>query len=336
MKRALNEIEFFMWTIGELCNNILSCRFYGSLSPERLRAALARVQQKHPLLAVTIIVDDAGLPWFSSDGVSDIPLNIYDREGDDHVVRAVERELSLPFSLQDTSQESRLPLVRVTWFRPRYFEREPSDLLFTLHHAVADGLSLIYIFRDLLGFLTTPNQPVQILDITKHISKILPADIQDRIPHTARKFKRWLKLFKLYQAMQFSRIKEESRIAGLSFKITSGTFPEDLTQTLLLRCKNEGVTVHAALGAVFSRSFSILASPTNLRDRLAVPVGDAVGLFATGSTVRMKFNPKRPFWDNARRYQKKLRKSLQNRSLFFIYTLFNKLVVPLQLFKQFW
>jgi len=128
---------------------------------------------------------------------------------------------------------------------------------------------------------------------------------------------------------------EKKKTTGFSFKTSSAQLSEKSTSLLISRCKQEDVTVQVALCTAFSSAFTTIYSPVNLRDRLKLPIGEAIGLFATGLNIRMKYNAKRTFWENVRKYQEKMNKTFQDGSLFFIYTLLNR-VVPLPLIRKFW
>ncbi|NMC05652.1 MAG: hypothetical protein GYA24_10595 [Candidatus Lokiarchaeota archaeon] len=329
MKRVLNELEFLTWSMGEPANAGLACRFFAELSIEQLSSALALMQERHPLLGTTLVLDERGMPWLTSDGVQPIEPVIVDREGDDHVLKVLEAEMALPF------QAPPRPLTRVIWLRPMDARREPSDMIICGPHFLGDAVSHVIFFRDLFHLVDeTPGQ-VTPLDEPTRQSTILPFAVRSMMPKTPVKFKRWFAFLKLFHAISSMRAKKRDPIENFAFKTSRMQFSAALTSELVSRCKREGVTVQAAVCTAFSRRFNTIYTPVNLRDRLAVPVGDAIGLFATGSNVWMRYNGRKSFWDNARVYQKKLVKALRPSSLFFIYTLLNP-AVPMSMLRQFW
>jgi hypothetical protein len=54
----------------------------------------------------------------------------------------------------------------------------------------------------------------------------------------------------------------------------------------------------------------------NLRDRIPNPVGEGMGMYAGGVELKFKYNDKRDFWENARKFHNKIRPKFTNKSLF--------------------
>ena len=83
------------------------------------------------------------------------------------------------------------------------------------------------------------------------------------------------------------------------------------TKALVLRCRQETVTVNTALWTAFLaaqydvqgnaepyRSRAGLAVST--RDKLNVPVAEAFGFYASSFSADLQYDPRRAFWDTAR------------------------------------
>ena len=58
-------------------------RIKGDVSEEGLIQAVTKVQQRHTLLRVRIKEDQDHVPWFTSEGVGEIPIEIVTRESDE-------------------------------------------------------------------------------------------------------------------------------------------------------------------------------------------------------------------------------------------------------------
>lgn len=167
--------------MGQPYNIVTAVRIRGALTPERLRSALDNAQQRHPLLGVNTILDSRGIPWFTSEGIGPIPLTVLKREGSGHVLRITERELNAHFDI-DKPRRSRLPLMRVTLLSPEDASNEPSDMILCAQHTITDGMSMAFLVRDLLQFMTSPKQAVKILDVTASTHDIFPEAVRERIP----------------------------------------------------------------------------------------------------------------------------------------------------------
>lgn len=105
------------------------------------------------------------------------------------------------------------------------------------------------------------------------------------------------------------------------------TLDAEETAQLAERSRAEKVTVNSALWAAFLaaqhevqqdhlryRQRSALAVST--RDKLNVPVGEALGFYASSLTVRLPYSPSVPFWDNARDVHARITKELAKTDLF--------------------
>ncbi|HEX4140502.1 MAG TPA: condensation domain-containing protein, partial [Candidatus Methylacidiphilales bacterium] len=112
----------------------------GLTTPCEWRQALDRVQSRHPLLSVAVEEGADGIPRFRREARAPIPLHV--ALGDPHQdwTEYASAQLATPF---DSSQA---PLVRATLI----LGEEGAAFLLAAHPAVADGLSLVYVLRDIL------------------------------------------------------------------------------------------------------------------------------------------------------------------------------------------
>jgi len=332
MRRELNEIEYLNWCFGQPYNIVLCVQLRGDLAPDRLRAALDRAQERHPLLRVSTELGPRGVPWFSSDGVGAIPLSVVERAGPDDAQTLAEHELGARFARdQQPGGAPRPPLVRASLLRPREPAR-PTGLVLTAQHVIADGLSMVFLLRDLLRFLEQsddrPDAPVAVLDAPARAQELMPAR------GWRRKLQRplvalglvglriVLALGRAYVRLRLGRraaAPRERPQHHLSWVLTP-----DQTRRLRARSRAEGVSIQSAIATAFLPGFRAIHTPVNLRPFLATPVGESVGLYVGSADLKMTYRPRRGFWDNARRFHRRLRRAL--RDPFRIFRLFSKAV----------
>jgi hypothetical protein len=320
MRRELNEMEYFNWTVGQPYDMVLALEVRGTLPPERLRAALDKAQRRHPLLGVNTELGPGGLPWFTSDGVGPIPLAVVDGADAGETQRLAERDLGATFD-RDRAGAARAPLMRVTLVRPRDPEG-PTGLIFTSQHIVADGLSMVFLVRDLLGFLDEPDAPVTVLDAPARADDLLPARVRRRIPRSPWRFHVALRLLRLFARLRFGR--HPAPPPPTTTRTRTWELTPDETSRLRARCRREGVSIQSAICAAFLTSFRSIHTPVSLRGVLARPVGESVGLYVGSAYVRMRYRSARGLWGNARRFQRRLRSAL--RDPFWVFRLFSKSV----------
>ncbi|WP_143288128.1 phthiocerol/phthiodiolone dimycocerosyl transferase family protein [Calothrix rhizosoleniae] len=98
------------------------------------------------------------------------------------------------------------------------------------------------------------------------------------------------------------------------------------TSALVERCRKEEVTVNTALTTAFIGAqymvqgdkpyHSSIGVAANLRERLQIPVGEVMGFYAGLVTLKCKYNGRRNFWENARRFHRKIKPLFTNKTLF--------------------
>ena len=140
--RELDSFEQILWATDrvQLHHFLLVLQFDGvPLSVDFLRSALASAQRRHPVLRVRIISDSGMPPRFVATDVP-IPLQLDYQTGEAAWLEMAALELATPFDAEDG------PLLRV-----RLIQGEStSHLMLAVHHAIGDGLSAVYLARDIL------------------------------------------------------------------------------------------------------------------------------------------------------------------------------------------
>lgn len=329
-ERKLNEVEYLNWLVGQPYNVSMAITIRGKLQKEIIRNALNKIQEKHPLLQAQLHVDENEVPYFIWSDIGVIPVDFIARTSDELYKKIVEEEFTTPF---DTGKSCPLPLMRVKIL----FSEDLFDLILTLQHVIADGMSMVFLFMDILSFIIDPNQRVKPLDVVKNLENVLPNNYQKKIPKTQRKFKRtfWF----LRRMIKIYRFKNKFRKKGLKQKVLifdnfeskqlitySWILTKDQSEKIIKKGKEFKITVHSIICSLFLSDFPIINNPVNLRNRLAYDVGRSIGCYAGGLVINKKYNDKKTFWQNAQDYHKKLKKGLQDKSVFSIFKLFSRSV----------
>lgn len=336
-KRKLNELEYLNWTLGQPYNISMSTTIKGDIQEAILRNALDKIQQKHPLLQAQLIVDENQHPYLIWEKIGKIPLEITHRSEEEQYKKIIEKEFITPF---ETGIDCSVPLIRVKVL----ISKEKFDLIITMQHVIADGMSMVFLFKDIIEFMNKPNLKVKTQELVKDLEDILPPEIQKAIPKTPRKYyrdvwflKRFVKIYRLKQRLvKGHKVQEELIIEDFTNKkfMTYAWILSDIqSQALINKCKEKKITVHSALCTLFLPDFPIINNPVNLRKRLAYNVGQSVGCFAGGLLIKKKYKNQQGFWKNAKKYHKKLAKNLRNKSVFKVFQTISR-VVPLKAIKE--
>ncbi len=294
-------------------------RIKGRISESILINAVDKVQQRHPHLRVRIKEDEDRVPWFTSEGVKEIPVEIVPRDSDEHWIKVYEENCQIPFEFDQR------PAIRFILVQSPL----KSELMILCHHIICDGLSLAYLARDLMVHLGDPNREVDVLPNPVTINR-------DNIPRGVslnfiirflinRINKKWEKK-KIYFDQEDYKNLHQTYWANFTHRMFSIELSEAQTCALIERCRKEEVTVNTALTTAFVGAqctvqghkpyHSIIGVAVSMRDRLEIPVGEVMGFYAGLVKLKCKYNSKISFWENARRFHRKIKPLFTNKNLF--------------------
>lgn len=294
-------------------------RIKGNISESMLRNAISKVQMRHTNLRVRIREGHDHTPWFTTEAVQEIPVDIVSRESDDHWIK-LHREASQIYFEFESRPAIRFILVQ---------SPDISELIILSHHIICDGLSLAYLARDLLVHLGDPDRDVEVLPDPIPIDlNNIPTDVsQSRLIKyfINRNNRKWEK-DKLFFDQEDYRNLNEAYWNNFNHKIFSIELSEAQTSALVGRCRNEKVTVNSALVSAFigaqtivqgDKSYhSSIGIAANVRDPLPIPSGEVMGFYAGLVTLKFKYDSRKYFWENTRRFHKKIGPLFTNKNLF--------------------
>jgi hypothetical protein len=294
-------------------------RIKGNISEEKLTEAVSKVQQRHPNLRVRINYDDDREPWFTSEGVKTIPIETIPRESQDHWIQVYHNACQIPFEFDER------PAVRFILLHSPII----SELMILCHHIICDGLSLAYLARDLMVHMGDPAREVEILPDPVPIERNnMPKEVKSNAIFRFlinRINKQWQKE-KIFFDQEDYRNLNEAYWRNAQHKILSIELSETQTSEIVDRCRREKVTVNSALSTAFVGAQSIVQCDKphhssigvagSLRDRLQKPAGEVMGFYAGVVTLEYIYDGKLGFWENARRFNRKVQPLYTNKHLF--------------------
>lgn len=294
-------------------------RIKGTVTEEMLKKAVNKVQPRHALLNVRIQEDSQHELWFRSDHVQAILIEIFPRKSADDWITIHAEASKIPFEFE-TRPAIRLILVQ---------SPEVSELVILCHHIICDGMSLAYLARDILLHLGDPEREIERLPAPQPVTlETLPRDV---LPSGVVKFfirrikQKWQAEIVYFNQQDYQSL-TRAYWDHFSHEILTIELSEQETADLINRCKKEKVTVNSAITAAFSGGLSSVVNEkpdhartaigTSLRDRLPKPVGETLGYYASGLDLKLDFDHKKSFWENARQYHKQIKKNLVNKKMF--------------------
>jgi NRPS condensation-like uncharacterized protein len=309
MNRLLTPSEHLMWLLGcdRPINVSLCARIRGELSVNQLKEALGWVQRRHPVLGARIVTNEQQQPQLVSDGVPLIPVQLIERQGEEHWCEALCTELLYPFSWSEE------PLVRLVLLH----SPDVSELIMTYHH-IGDGLSGAYLMRDIWCEMTQPGS------YREPLSEIPPID--QLMPPIARDGEKDSPDFDWEIGADAITSLEEDNIQE-KLHLLHWYFSPEQTDKLVARCRQEQTTVQGAICASFllevatevsSSQETVLKclSPLNLRNYLAPPVGENFGEYVARVLTAHSLNQETQFWVLARDVKHQINQAIVDKKIF--------------------
>jgi NRPS condensation-like uncharacterized protein len=317
-ERKITPIERF-FTRSPFSIVTMVVRIKGNVSESMLRKAVSKVQGRHANLRVRIKEDNDHVPWFTSEGAEEIPVEVVPRESDDHWIKVVQESCQIPFEFDER------PAIRFILVQ----SPATSELIILCHHIICDGLSLAYLARDLLEHLGDPTREVEVLPdpIPIGIDNI-PTDVSVNAIvkyFINRMNKKWKEEEILFDQEDYKEL-NEAYWMNYTHQVLSVELTEVQTSVLVERCRKEDVTVNSALTTAFVGAQTVVQGEKpyhssigvagNLRDRLQRPAGEVMGFYAGVVTLNYNYDRNIGFWDNARGFQRKMKPLINNENLF--------------------
>ncbi|NHJ49579.1 MAG: hypothetical protein FK733_17450 [Asgard group archaeon] len=329
MLREFNELEILSYAVGQPFNIAVMLKIKGEISVDLLESAFVKLQEKHPLLKVRVILNDKNMPCFTSENVGSIPITIIDRKNDSQALDEFHCQLTTPFDFEN----EKLPLARVILFS----SPKVSELIICTLHSISDGYSMIFLVRDLLQLMINPKDKITTLAIPSKDVDLLTPKIRKMVPKRPVFQHLVYGLLRIYNFFRYvfvgKRKTAEINIKENEMGVYNWKLTKSQTSQLLDKCKQKEITVHSAISTAFISDYRIIGSPVNLRNRLNIDVGESFGFYSGVAIYKMRYRKKLDFWKNARKLQKRLLKGLRDRKLFVLQKFFAK-SVPVKLLRK--
>lgn len=283
----------------------------GRIDLALLKKALQTLFNKHPLLRATIEKRSDGYYFKLNAEFKKIPIQTIERKNGQTVETLIETELRNEFPTD--SYLWRAFLIQSSDLNDSY-----NEIVFTFHHAIADGLSCVYFIHDLLTDYhqayenkIIPSDALPLLDpVEKLIDKKLfekTEEIKSSIPLTSYYYQKYAPL--------------GQRTTKNIYRILASNYLQSLIKT----CRARKLKINSAFNAAMllaayemeKKALNLsLLTPVNLRNRCQPKVGlENFGCYI--STVTTEFeniHNKNQFWELALDYETKLMSRIETLS----------------------
>lgn len=280
-------------------NLVFTAKINGDIPEENFKAALEKIQHKHPLLRTRIDSSSEKYPFFIEEkDIEPIPLRIVERKTDEDWLKESETEWFRLF------KDEKKPLAQLVWIKGL----EVSEILWVLPHCICDGTSLVTMMTELLALLDNPAVELQPYEVFSSVDDFLPVDFD--MKKKKRKARFYLMMGRLFFLIQR---KSKTRNLGSNYVVHWKLNPT-VTSQITEKAKGHGVSVHALLCSSFMQAFQDIQgkqakgkviSPVDVRHFIPEIRQDHV--FAFAPTVELSLKKGNPdLLDNARQIKKDL------------------------------
>ncbi len=314
--RKLGALERWFWQMGQHRPNhfVMAAEVHGTLLRSQWIHAAEQVLARHPLLSSVLRLDPDGDAHYWRSPIINLPITFKHWESASQWHEDVRSEMSLSLETE------RAPLIRMTILEGV----GRCMLVLSLHHSVADGMSSLFIIRDLLNSLSgTALEPLDVPPSQDQLIAALnltltPPEAEPAVPYTYRE------------------------LDGALPYVDSAELSPRITSALLSHSRREGTTLHGtitaaavlagrALSEQWRTSTVRVFSPVNLRKTLNLDDASVIALGVGPSSYPP--GGADTLWELARSTRKQLRKFLTKDSPAGVQALFdlltaNKAPVP--------
>jgi len=303
-KRKLITGERIMYVDGNTpVNCVFAAAIKGTIDWGNLQQALAKIQNRHPLLRVTLEEDEQGVPFFIyHDALHPVPVRVTERKSDEDWQQVYQEEWAKPFDMDNG------PLIRVVWIRGT----EASELVLVCPHCICDGVSFVALMRELLLLLDQPEVVLTPYSSFKDIREYVPLRL------LSSKWLRWKGVLMSRVARWLLPDKMPAPVQGQNY-LLHWRMDTAATTSLTWACKKAKTSVHGALCVAFLQAWRERKGkkarnrgicPVDIR-RL-VPEIQEDHMFAFAPIVELRADKKaNGFWAQACLIKKKLMDKIQ-------------------------
>ena len=280
--------------------------FDTAISKDALEKAVLSLSDKHQLLNCRFETDKEGKMWYVID--EKLSPEVSTVESKD-INQVLVDELKHRFDLEKGT------LVRFTLL-------DQTTLVINCHHAICDGMSLVYLFQDIVKSLAGET----VASEQKMPLFLELENIKEKVDNPISRF--FIGLMNRQVKGEAIRFSDElSKKLHAKFwkeydpQIVQFKFSKEETATIISQCKKNGVSVNSGLVTAFLYAESKLFGQKDNSDRVIITVNlrtylkdqprERLGYFVSTLKPSLKYDGKKTFWENAKIIHKKSKRMIE-------------------------
>ncbi len=295
----------------------------GPIDVPRMKRALVRLQEMHPMLRSRIVEDADHKAYIHLDHVPEVPLQVIKRASDRQWYDALAKEHKRPFN-QGTG-----PLIRFILLlsdRPK----QPSELIVFCQHTICDATALANCIRDLLQLYADPTCPSAPVFPPQTLERMMPqGEAPKGLASGLKRFvmktmnQKWRKNPFIFTRQDFLDI-HKAYWQQKAYRFILMELNRKETAVLTQRCRDNGVTVNSALIVAFVKAYQDIIGPLP-KDNLVIPYDlrrrsehykNVFCLLISSLELSLSNVIQDDFWCSARALHDEIAKKINQKSVF--------------------
>jgi len=267
---------------------VLLAEIAGDPSPSDLAGAIQRAVRKHAVSCYGIGIDPNGDSHFLPVPQNDVPVTIADAECD--LEALLNEQHKIPFDA-----------ARGEFFRFFiYRRRQKAQLAVVANHLAGDGLSIVFLLRDVMTALENPEvvyetQPLRLMEDFGYPADSEPSLLSKFALHRINKH--WNSSKRIFTHDEYLEM-FHSYWSGRHLALRKAEISGADLQSLIRRCKQAKVTVNSALAAAFL--CALRTDDVGMAVSVRPEGYEGLANFASGISVPYQWNESKTFWSNTR------------------------------------
>ena len=277
-----------------------------AISKDALKKAVLLLSDKHKLLDCHIETEKGNRAYYVIDKKLSPEINTSKSKD---INETVINELRHRFHLEKG------PLIRFTLLNQK-------SLVINCHHAICDGMSLVYLFKDITKILAGEK-----IKIEQKMPVFLELEnIPQKVGNPISKFFIGLMNKKCSKetvsfSNQLSQELHTDYWKGYKPQIIQFKFSKEETANIISKCKQNNITVNSGLvAAILYSENQVFGKKDNsnkviitddLRTYLKDQPGESLGYFVSTLKPDLEYNEEKTFWENAQMSNKKIKRLLE-------------------------
>jgi len=283
------------------CHIVMVMDITGVPSEGDLYDAIQKAAHKHEIFSDKIILDKNG----DSFCVPMLPRNI--------VLKKIESNRKEGLK-QFIKEQQRIPFDFINGELVRFFyleDKEKTQFLIVANHLAGDGMSIIFLIRDIMVALNNPviTYEPQPLKLMEDFGYPKDSDLKPVLRFLLRQINRqWnnQKIFSYQEYLDMFYTYWKDR----QIEMINATICDLDLKNLLSKCKKMKITINSAITAafLFALKEDKIGMPVNVRPKSY----EGMGNYASGISIKYRWDNHKSFWNNAESVHKTIYKKLSS------------------------